>query len=79
MASIKKKILKPPKHVHTVLRWIKCLQTVPEKGTVTVPGYDFPQQFSEFSFRTLLTKNEVSPHSMSASINVTTAALVSRV
>ncbi len=30
---------------------------VPERGTVTIAaGADFPQQFSEFSFRTLLTK-----------------------
>lgn len=32
---------------------------VPDKGTVEVAEYDFPQQFSEFSFRTLLTKAEV--------------------
>lgn len=32
---------------------------VPARGTVAVPDFDFPQQFSEFSFRTLLTKGEV--------------------
>ncbi|KAG2485619.1 hypothetical protein HYH03_015682 [Edaphochlamys debaryana] len=33
---------------------------VPEKGTVPVEGaQDFPQQFAEFSFKTLLTKPEV--------------------
>ncbi|KAG2439747.1 hypothetical protein HYH02_010624 [Chlamydomonas schloesseri] len=33
---------------------------VPERGTVPVQGgADFPQQFSEFSFKTLLTKAEV--------------------
>ncbi|KAK9803422.1 hypothetical protein WJX72_010826 [[Myrmecia] bisecta] len=31
----------------------------PGKGTVDVPAYDFPEQFSEFSFRSLLTKAEV--------------------
>ena len=29
---------------------------VPERGTLTIDDFDFPQQFSEFSFRTLLTK-----------------------
>ena len=32
---------------------------VPERGTVAVPAYDFPEQFSEFSFHTCLTKGEV--------------------
>ena len=31
-------------------------RSVPEKATLTIDGFDFPQQFSEFSFRTLLTK-----------------------
>lgn len=31
----------------------------PPKGCVPVAEYDFPQQFSDFSFRTLLTKGEV--------------------
>ncbi len=35
------------------------LQAVPLKGAVSLPTYDYPQQFSEFSFRTLLTKAEV--------------------
>ena len=32
---------------------------VPLRGCVDVGGGDFPEQFSEFSFRTLLTKPEV--------------------
>jgi hypothetical protein len=53
--------------LHTCLKWYQCchqilcmvsssLQPVPPKGCVPVPEYDFPQQFSEFSFRTLVTK-----------------------
>lgn len=34
-------------------------QPAPPKGVVAIAEYDFPQQFSEFSFRTLLTKGEV--------------------
>ena len=32
---------------------------VPETGCVTIPTYDFAEQFSEFSFHSLLTKQEV--------------------
>ena len=32
---------------------------VPESGTFPIPLYDFPDQFSEFSFHTFLTKPEV--------------------
>ena len=32
---------------------------VPDVATVSVPEYDFPEQFSEFSFHTSLTKGEV--------------------
>ena len=32
---------------------------VPESGTFPIPLYDFPEQFSEFSFHTFLTKPEV--------------------
>ena len=42
--------------------------TVPECGTVAVPAYDFPEQFSEFSFHTCLTKPEV----IAASVKVKT-------
>ena len=31
----------------------------PARGTAAVPRYDFPASFSEFSFRTLLTKAEI--------------------
>ena len=31
----------------------------PERGTVRTAEYDYPQHFSDFSFRTLLTKVEV--------------------
>jgi hypothetical protein len=31
----------------------------PQTATVAVPEYDFPEQFGEFSFRTMLTKPEV--------------------
>jgi hypothetical protein len=31
----------------------------PEVGTVNIPEYNFPEQFSEFSFHTSLTKHEV--------------------
>lgn len=34
-------------------------QEVPESGTYPIPLYDFPEQFSEFSFHTFLTKPEV--------------------
>ena len=34
-------------------------QVIPKKGTVDAPEHNFPQQFSEFSFKTLLTKPEV--------------------
>jgi hypothetical protein len=33
---------------------------VPEQGTIRIEGFDFPQQFSEFSFKTLLTKVRMS-------------------
>ena len=32
--------------------------SAPEVGTVNIPEYDFPEQFSEFSFHTALTKSE---------------------
>jgi hypothetical protein len=32
---------------------------VPDHGTLPISGYDYPEQFSEFSFRTLMTKAEV--------------------
>jgi len=32
---------------------------VPESGTVRLPAYDYPEQFSEFSFHSFLTKPEV--------------------
>lgn len=42
---------------------IEPRKPVPAKGTVDATpggqGHDFPQLFSEFSFRTLLTKGEV--------------------
>jgi len=34
-------------------------KVVPDSGCVTVPAYDFAEQFSEFSFYTCLTKSEV--------------------
>ena len=34
-------------------------QLAPESGTVPLPPYDFPEQFSQFSFHSFLTKPEV--------------------
>lgn len=35
------------------------LLQVPERASVKVPAYSFPEKFSSFSFLTLLTKGEV--------------------
>jgi hypothetical protein len=41
------------------------LAAAPDVGTVSIPEYDFPEQFSEFSFHTSLTKSEAGAYTRS--------------